>query len=271
MAVKISLKKNERKKYQRMVFAIVGVFLFFFGSSFLVKPEVDAKSTKVGDEISSELRSITLIERQYYPKEETLIFSFTSPVNSSTVLDELKVSAKKDRTDKTKYDTSIKKINEDLYVVKVKHLPDTWEKLAVAIYAKKVYLESMGDDQKIHFVRNEISTDDPYNSNRSKESYELSAVKLEIDQTQKEMRNNAKKETTHRKSIRKIEKVNDNLQASLEEKTDKEQEEVKQTIEQNKSQIESIDKEISTLKESDNELNLKLNKLNDRKEELQNS
>ena len=148
MAVKISLKKNERKKYQRMVFAIVGVFLFFFGSSFLVKPEVDAKSTKVGDEISSELRSITLIERQYYPKEETLIFSFTSPVNSSTVLDELKVSAKKDRTDKTKYDTSIKKINEDLYVVKVKHLPDTWEKLAVAIYAKKVDLESMGDDQK---------------------------------------------------------------------------------------------------------------------------
>lgn len=45
---------------------------------------------------------------------------------------------------------------------------------------------------------------------------------------------------------------------------------MKQTIEQNKSQIESIDKEISTLKESDHELNLKLNKLNDRKEELQN-
>lgn len=270
MAVKVSLKKNERKKYQRMVIAIIGVFLFFFGSSFLVKPEVNAVSTKVGEEISSDLRSITLVERQYYPKDETLVFTFVSPINSSNVLDDLKVSAKKDRTDKTKYDASIKKINEDLYVVKIKNLPDSWGKLDVAIYAKKSDLESMSDSQKLHFVRQEVSTSDPYNPNRSKSSYELSALKFEIDQTQKEMRSNGKKETKYRKSIKKIENVNDNLQASLDDKTDKEQEEVKQTIDQNKSQIESIEKEISTLKESDSELNLKLNKLNDRKQELQN-
>lgn len=270
MAVKISLKKNERKKYQRMVLAIVGVFLFFFGSSFLVKPEVNAKSTKIGEELSSDRRNITLIERQYYPKDETLVFSFLSPINSSTVLDELKVSVKQDRTDKANYKTSIKKVNEDLYVVKIKHLPDSWEKLAVAIYAKKIDLESMGDNQKLHFVEQEISTSDPYNPNRLKSSYELSALKVEIDQTQKEMRINGKKETKRHKSIRKIEKVNDHLQASLEEKTDKEQEETKQTIAQNKAQIESIEKEITTLKESDSELNLKLNKLNDRKQELQN-
>ncbi|OTO77408.1 MULTISPECIES: hypothetical protein [unclassified Enterococcus] len=270
MAVKISLKKNERKKYQYMVFAIVGVFLFFFGSSLLVKPEVDAKSTKIGEGVSSEMRSITLVERQYYPKDETLVFSYLSPINSSTVLDELKVSAKKDRTDETKYDASIKKINEELYVVKVKHLPNSWEKLAIAIYAKKSDLQSMGDDQKLHFVRQELTTNDPYNPNRSKSSYELTAVRFEIDQTQKDMRANSKKETDFHKSIKKIEKVNSNLELSLEDKTEKEQEKTKQTIDQNKSQIDSIEKEIATLKESDSELNLKLNKLNDRKQELQN-
>lgn len=253
-----------------MVLAIVGIFLFFFSSSFLVKPEVNAKSTKIGEEISSNLRNITLIERQYYPKEETLVFSFLSPVNSSNVLDELKVSAKTNRTDKTKYNTSIKKINEDLYVVKIKHLPDSWEKLAVAIYAKKMDLESMGDNQKLHFVKQEVSTTDPYNPNRSKNSYELTAVKFEIDQIQKEIKSNDKKETNHRKSIKKIEKTNENLEASLEERTDKEQKEVQQTIEQNKSQIDSTEKEIETLKESNSELNLKLNKLNDRKQTLQN-
>lgn len=270
MAVKISLRKNERKKYQRMVLVIVGVFLFFFGSSLFVKPEVNAKSTNIGEEISSDIRTITLVERNYYPKDETLEFTFVSPISSSNVLDVLKVSAKKDRTDKTKYDSSIKKINEDLYVVKIKQLPDSWDKMNVAIYVKKLDLESMGDDQKLHFVRQEISTSNPYNTNRTKNSYELSATKFEIDQTQKDMRANTRKETKYRKSIKKIEEVNLNLQASLEEKTDKEQDEVKQTIEQNKSQIESIEKEIFILKESDHELSLKLNKLNDRNQELQN-
>ena len=253
-----------------MVLVIVGVFLFFFGSSLSVKSEVNAKSTKVGEEIPSDIRTITLVERNYYPKDETLEFTFVSPISSSNVLDVLKVSAKKERTDKTKYDSSIKKIDEDLYVVKIKQLPDSWDKLNIAIYAKKSDLESMGDDQKLHFVRQEISTSDPYNPNRTKSSYELSATKFEIDQTQKDMRANARMETKYHKSINKIEKVNFNLQASLEEKTDKEQDEVKQTIEQNKSQIESLEKEISTLKENDQELNLKLNKLNDRKQELQN-
>lgn len=193
MAVKISLKKNERKKYQRMVLAIVGVFIFFFASSFFVKPVVDAKSTKIGEVISSDLRTITLVERQYYPNENTLVFSFISPINSSNVLDELKVSAKMDRTDKGKYESSIKKINEDLYVVKIKHLPDSWEKLSVAIYPKKSDLETMGDDRKLHFVKQEVSTDDPYNPNRSKISYELTALKFEIEQTQEDMRDNAKK------------------------------------------------------------------------------
>ena len=222
MVVRISLKKNERKKYKRMVLAIIGVLIFFFASSFFVKPVVDAKSTKIGEVISSDVRTITLVERQYYPKENTLVFSFISPINSSNVLDELKVSAKKDRTDKGKYECSIKKINEDLYVVKIKHLPDSWEKLSVAIYPKKSDLETMGDDQKLHFVKQEVSTDSPYNSNRSKSSYELIALKFEIEQTQKDMRDNAKKETDYRKSIKKIKNVNNNLQASLEDRTEKE-------------------------------------------------
>ncbi|EMF0084155.1 hypothetical protein PGC20_002777, partial [Enterococcus hirae] len=54
------------------------------------------------------------------------------------------------------------------------------------------------------------------------------------------------------------------------DKTPKEQEEVEQTIEQNKSQIQTIEKEISTLKENDTELHSKLKKLNERKQELQN-
>ncbi|EMF0623442.1 hypothetical protein G9L52_002813, partial [Enterococcus hirae] len=103
MANKVSLRKNERKKYQQMVVIIIGVFLFFFGSSLIIQPQTETKSTKIGEEISIDMRTIQLVEKNYYPKNETLVFSFLSPINSSNVLDELKVTAKQNRSDSTKY------------------------------------------------------------------------------------------------------------------------------------------------------------------------
>ncbi|NTP84389.1 hypothetical protein HQ862_12010 [Enterococcus faecium] len=270
MENRVSLRKNEGKKYQKMVFIIAGVFLFFFGSSFIIKPQVEAKSTKIGEEISIDMRTIQLIEKKYYPQNETLVFSFLSPVNSSNVLDELKVKAKQNRSDSTKYKIKINQISDELYVVKIKDLPDKWEKLNVSIYPKNVSVDSLTDNQKLYFTREDSTTKELYNDSRSKESYELTAVNFEIDQIKKALKESAKSAENHRESIKKVEQVNKNLEESISDKTTKEQEEVEQTIEQNKSQIQTIAKEISTLKENDTELKLKLEKLNERKQELQN-
>lgn len=270
MANRVSLRKNERKKYQKMVVIIIGIFLFFLGSSLIIKPQTEAKSTKVGEEISVDMRTIQLVEENYYPKNETLVFSFLSPVNSSNVLDELKVTAKQNRSDSTKYKIRMEQISDELYVVKIKDLPDKWEKLTVSIYPKNVNIDSLTDTQKLYFTREDSTTNELYNDDRSKESYELTAVNFEIDQIKSDLEKSAKSVENYRESIKKIEQVNKNLEESLSDKTTKEQEEVEQTIEQNKSQIQTIEKEISTQKENDTELNSKLERLNERKQELQN-
>lgn len=143
MAKKINFRKNERKKYQQMVVIIVGVFLLFFGSRLFIKPEVDIKTSKIGEEVSLDMRTITLIKRNYYPTDDVFTFSFYSPVNSTNVLDELSVSVKKNRTDTDKYDIDLKQINEELYVVTIKNLPTNWEKLDVAIYPKTSKVDSL--------------------------------------------------------------------------------------------------------------------------------
>ncbi|EOS7866416.1 hypothetical protein ACTX2D_002544 [Enterococcus hirae] len=270
MVNKVSLRKNERKKYQQMVVIIIGVFLFFFGSSLMIQPQTETKSTKIGEEISVDMRTIQLVEKNYYPKNETLVFSFLSPINSSNVLDELKVTAKQNRSDRTKYKIKMDQISDELYVVKIKDLPDKWEKLTVSIYPKNVNIDSLTDTQKLYFTREDSTTKELYNNSRSKESYELTAINFEIDQVKSDLEKSAKLVENHKESIKKIEQVNKNLEESLNDKTPKEQEEVEQTIEQNKSQIQMIEKEVSTLKENDTELHSKLEKLNERKQELQN-
>ncbi|EOD6241714.1 hypothetical protein [Enterococcus hirae] len=270
MANRVSLRKNERKKYQKMVVIILGVFLFFFGSSLIIKPKTETKSTNIGEKISVDMRTIQLVEKNYYPKNETLVFSFLSPVNSSNVLDELKVTAKQNRSDNTKYKIVIEQISDELYVVKIKDLPDTWEKLTVSIYPKNINIDSLTDTQKLYFTRKNSTTKEIYNDDRSEKSYELTAINFEINQIKSDLEKSAKSIENHRESIKKIEQVNKNLEESLNDKTPKEQEEVEQTIEQNKSQIQTIEKEISTLKENDTELHSKLKKLNERKQELQN-
>lgn len=270
MAKKINFRKNERKKYQQMVVIIVGVFLLFFGSRLFIKPEVDIKTSKIGEEVFLDMRTITLIKRNYYPTDDVFTFSFYSPVNSTNVLDELSVSVKKNRTDTDKYDIDLKQINEELYVVTIKNLPTNWEKLDVAIYPKTSKVDSLNDSQKFHFGKKDVTTSEPYNSAKTKDSYELEAVKFEIDTTDKKLQKNTQKEKTCQQEIKKIRKINKGLSATLGEKTTKEKEELKLTIGQNNSKIQSIEKEISTLKEQDKELELKLEKLTNRKQELQN-
>ncbi|EOS7974956.1 hypothetical protein DZ775_RS14690, partial [Enterococcus hirae] len=148
--------------------------------------------------------------------------------------------------------------------------PDKWEKLTVSIYPKNVNVDSLTDTQKLYFTREDSTTKELYNNSRSKESYELTAINFEIDQVKSDLEKSAKLVENHKESIKKIEQVNKNLEESLNDKTPKEQEEVEQTIEQNKSQIQTIEKEVSTLKENDTELHSKLEKLNERKQELQN-
>ncbi|EOS7919373.1 hypothetical protein E0T54_RS14285, partial [Enterococcus hirae] len=145
-----------------------------------------------------------------------------------------------------------------------------WEKLTVSIYPKNVNIDSLTDTQKLYFTREDSTTKELYNNSRSKESYELTAINFEIDQVKSDLEKSAKLVENHKESIKKIEQVNKNLEESLNDKTPKEQEEVEQTIEQNKSQIQMIEKEVSTLKENDTELHSKLEKLNERKQELQN-
>lgn len=254
-----------------MVLIIVSLFLFFLLSNLFIKPKVTVESTKIGDVIRSDTRTITLIERAYYPEDETLVFSFLSPVTSQNVLENMHVSVKKSRSDDTKYRVQLKQINEELYVVTVKDLPDKWDKVDIGIYSNKYDLNTLGDNRQLHFVRKEVRTTEPYNVARSNASFERVSLKTQLDFCQKEIISKQKKVQQKEKKIQKIEHVNNELKKTLDDKTEKEQEEIQTTIHQNGSMIESIQKEIEDLKSDAQELQEQSEKLIEKQNTLQDS
>lgn len=95
MVKSISLKKNERKKYNKLVGIIAVVFLVCFASRLFVPAVSSEQSTQIGKIIKQDTREYQLIDRAYFPKNKRLDVLFFSPINSSNVLDELFVTVKK--------------------------------------------------------------------------------------------------------------------------------------------------------------------------------
>lgn len=95
MVKSISLKKNERKKYNKLVGIIAVVFLVCFASRLFVPAVSSEQSTQIGKIIKQDTREYQLIDRAYFPKNKRLDVLFFSPINSSNVLDELSVTVKK--------------------------------------------------------------------------------------------------------------------------------------------------------------------------------
>lgn len=254
---KVNLRKNERKKYKKLVFIIVAVFLFLFGSRLFLKPRVTTVATNIGEEVSLDTRDMTLINMNYSETKDRLSFSFISPVNSSNVLEQLKVEAKKFRTDKDKYQTNIKRINEKLFLVTIDGLGEKWKEVTVTVYPSDRKPENLASDQKFRFTRSYIEENHYEKSELTDKQLENSARQFELDGVKKSINRNGKSVEKLKRNISKIEKVNDDLTASLAEKTDSEKEEINSTISQNTSQIAGFKKDIDELEKETKELEQK--------------
>lgn len=109
MPKSISLQKNERKKYNKLVGIIVLVFLLCFASRLFVPAVSTDSSTKIGEIVKQDSRSYQLIERSYSSRDNRLEALILSPINSANALDELQVEVKKGLSDRTTYDTELRK------------------------------------------------------------------------------------------------------------------------------------------------------------------
>lgn len=267
---KVKLSKNERKKYYLLLALIAFVFLFFFSSHFFFKERATAETTKVGQTLQLEDRTFTLVNRSYYPKEETLVFSFLSPVNSSNILDQLELQVKASRSDNENYHTKLRKISDDYYVVFISQLPqESWQSLAITVYPETKNLETIAEDQKFTFVQEEIIQSKHLDQGKTAPEYELEGIDFEQKQTQNNLKKQQKKKQKQEKEIEKINRVNEEIEDRFEEKTSSEKEELEKTIQQNESKMTTLEKDMTETEEAMKEYQAKLEKLNERQKKLQ--
>ena len=257
MANKVNLRKNERKKYKKLVLIIACVFGLLFGSRLILKPRVSTVATIIGEEVSLDTRKMTLVNIDYSETKDCLSFAFVSPVTSSNVLEQLKVKAKQYRTDEQKYSTKIKRINERLYVASVNGLGDKWKEVTVTVYPSDRKPDNLANDQKFHFTKDFLVEKGFINHALTDKELEHAAQKFELDRVKKEIQKNKKTVKNKKRDIKKIEEVNKELTDSLSTKTDSEKEEIESTINQNLSQITTFENEIADVEKEIIELDQK--------------
>ncbi|EGO6066358.1 hypothetical protein KZ113_002265 [Enterococcus faecalis] len=264
MVKSISLKKNERKKYNKLVGIIAVVFLVCFASRLFVPAVSSEQSTQIGKIIKQDTREYQLIDRAYFPKNKRLDVLFFSPINSSNVLDELSVTVKKNRTDKTRYDAKLQKITEELYLLEINNLEEKWQNLQIAIYPKGYSKDTLTNEQKFHFVHKELSDKELPAKNKSKEDYEIDFLKFQLKETLQAQEKNKKEQQRLSGDVEKLNQITNDLEDTLKDKTDSEKQELKQTISQNKSKKEELQKTINEREKELIELNKKQKNLENR-------
>ncbi|EGO2845213.1 hypothetical protein IBQ16_002252, partial [Enterococcus faecalis] len=206
MVKSISLKKNERKKYNKLVGIIAVVFLVCFASRLFVPAVSSEQSTQIGKIIKQDMREYQLIDRAYFSGNKRLDVLFFSPINSSNVLDELSVTVKKNRTDKTRYDTKLQKITEELYLLEINNLEEKWQILQIAIYPKGYSKDTLTNEQKFYFVHKELSDKKLPAKNKSKEDYEIDFLKFQLKETRQAQEKNKKEQQRLSEDVEKLNK-----------------------------------------------------------------
>ncbi|HBE2151608.1 TPA: hypothetical protein KL288_002420 [Enterococcus faecalis] len=264
MVKSISLKKNERKKYNKLVGIIAVVFLVCFASRLFVPAVSSEQSTQIGKIIKQDMREYQLIDRAYFSGNKRLDVLFFSPINSSNVLDELSVTVKKNRTDKTRYDTKLQKITEELYLLEINNLEEKWQILQIAIYPKGYSKDTLTNEQKFYFVHKELSDKKLPAKNKSKEDYEIDFLKFQLKETRQAQEKNKKEQQRLSEDVEKLNKITNDLEDTLKDKTDSEKQELQQTISQNKSKKEELQKTINEREKELTELNKKQKNLENR-------
>ncbi|EGO2803692.1 hypothetical protein SOQ18_002686 [Enterococcus faecalis] len=264
MVKSISLKKNERKKYNKLVGIIAVVFLVCFARRLFVPAVSSEQSTQIGKIIKQDTREYQLIDRAYFPKNKRLDVLFFSPINSSNVLDELFVTVKKNRTDKTRYDTKLQKITEELYLLEINNLEEKWQNLQIAIYPKGYSKDTLTNEQKFHFVHKELSDKELPAKNKSKEDYEIDFLKFQLKETRQAQEKNKKEQQRLSEDVEKLNQITNDLEDTLKDKTDSEKQVLQQTISQNKSKKEELQKTINEREKELTELNKKQKNLENR-------
>lgn len=264
MVKSISLKKNERKKYNKLVGIIAVVFLVCFASRLFVPAVSSEQSTQIGKIIKQDTREYQLIDRAYFPKNKRLDVLFFSPINSSNVLDELSVTVKKNRTDKTRYDAKLQKITEELYLLEINNLEEKWQNLQIAIYPKGYSKDTLTNEQKFHFVHKELSDKELPAKDKSKEDYEIDFLKFQLKETRQAQEKNKKEQQRLSEDVEKLNQITNDLEDTLKDKTDSEKQVLQQTISQNKSKKEELQKTINEREKELTELNKKQKNLENR-------
>jgi len=268
MANKVSLKKKARKKYERLVVGIALVFSLFLVSRLVFKPRVNVETSKIGEQIKLDNRTMQLVYRGYNESENQLTFIFLSPVTSSNALDNLQVIVRQKRADKTNYPTNVEKLSDDLNLVTVKQLSDKWKQLNVLIYPKGKNIASISSEQQFHFVKDDVTTDKSFDKTSAKKDYELQAIEFQLSENELAQEKNRKAQQKLTANIDKLDSINQELEESLSDKTESEKKETESTINQNKSQQTSLNKQLDDLKEEQKELEDKHGKLKNREVEL---
>jgi len=268
MVKSISLKKNERKTYNKLVGIIVIVFIVCFVSRLFIPSISTDQSTKIGEVIKQNTREYQLIDRSYFPREQRLEVLFLSPITSSNVLDDLKVNVKKGRIGNTNYSTSLKKVTEEIYLLVLTGLEKNWQELQIAIYPKGDDLATISSEQKFHFVRDELPEITHQSGKQSNADYEKIALQFQLNQTKKKQKANQKEQEKLAEDSKKLSQITSDLEKTLPDKTASEKEDVQQTISQNKSKKEAIQKEMDDHNQELTELKEKQAKLEKRMKEL---
>lgn len=268
MSHQVSLRKNERKKYQKLAVGIVLAYVLIFSTRFIFKVKDTTENTPIGHRIAVENRSCQLVSREYYTKDHTLVFSYLSPVTSDNALDVVHFSAKQTRNDKTHYRIKIQPITAEYSIVFISHIPEEWTQLNVSIYTKKETMDAITNNEKFYFARPKIQEKTHLPKHVKATDYEQEAIQFQLKAIEKTIHKKSAKQKINDQKREKLTQVNERLAESLDAKTEDEKEEIEQTMTENKSKQQQFQAANDTLQASIKEYQNRRDKLEKRLNEI---
>ncbi|MEM5003306.1 hypothetical protein [Priestia megaterium] len=282
---RFNLNRNRSWKYTAvLLFFFIG-FLSLLTSKFYLKTEDPLYHTKTYEEVSSNITgTVTIENRVYHPVTDSLDMVIKM---DQTDEEEVSFVAQEKANPTIKLPVHLLYEDDGYYVVRISDLSSNWEALAFDLYQENEEKETVNVDD----VTSDSETDSTeeidahaliatlYSDQRkmkseerketkSKQDYALLVNDLEKQFVKKKMKNYEKSITVEAKHKRQTQQEMNELQRDMKYQVQEEKADTESKIAMKKDAIQSSDASIQLYKDEQKNLQEKLQKLNEKQQDL---
>lgn len=240
-----------RKRYLIKFIMIVMVLLFFVTSNLFLNNGREVKGTNENTTLEQNQLSVTFIEGGYDPFKKKIFVTFSIPLRQIDALADYQLLAKDDKKSNPYLKQKTEKLTEDLFVCYLEPPKNKrWKKIGFEVFPKDNIQESEGNANQKFYLYQEDLKEKSSKKSRLIEKYHH----FKIQDLDKKLKTNARKEKQLKQEIKKLEDANRELEGTLSGLIGEELIDVKNKIHENQSRVSQNQNEVKNLQKERKEL-----------------